>query len=143
MKTKKWCEDTFLGQILPPKFFGPGVLLIIFGKLLGFGPLFFATKIHDQHLLDARSHGLSLSLSHVENERTRCPWRHNGLMESGYTKVSGIQTMGKHKVFSEERSCQPCGRDGCNGTKVSDCLMTLDIEKIKKDIMGILLEQSN
>ena len=42
MKTKKWCEDTFLGQILPPKFvFGPGVLSIIFGKLLGFGPLFF------------------------------------------------------------------------------------------------------
>jgi heptosyltransferase III len=70
------------------------------------------------------------------------PWD-NGLMESGYTKVSGIQTMGKHKVFSEERSCQPCGQDGCNGTKVSDCLMTLDIEKIKKDITEILLEQSN
>jgi heptosyltransferase III len=70
------------------------------------------------------------------------PWD-NSFMETGYTKVSGIQTMGKHKVFSENRSCQPCGKDGCNGTKVSDCLMALDIENIKKDIKEILLEQSN
>ena len=70
------------------------------------------------------------------------PWD-NSLMESGYTKVSGIQVMGKHKVFSENRFCQPCGQDGCNGTKVSDCLMALDIENIKKDIKEILLEQSN
>ena len=70
------------------------------------------------------------------------PWD-NSLMDSGYTKVSGIQVMGKHKVFSENRFCQPCGQDGCNGTKVSDCLMALDIEKIKKDIEVILLEKSN
>jgi heptosyltransferase III len=70
------------------------------------------------------------------------PWD-NSLMESGYSRVSGMQFMGIHKVFSEHRSCQPCGKDGCNGTKVSDCLMTLDIEKIKKDIKEILLEQSN
>lgn len=70
------------------------------------------------------------------------PWD-NSLMESGYTQVSGMQVMGKHKVFSESRSCQPCGQDGCNGTKVSDCLMALDIEKIKKDIKEIFLEQSN
>ena len=70
------------------------------------------------------------------------PWD-NSLMESGYTQVSGMQVMGKHKVFSESRSCQPCGQDGCNGTKVSDCLMALDIEKIKKNIKEIFLEQSN
>ena len=45
-------------------------------------------------------------------------------------------------LISENRSCQPCGKDGCNGTKVSDCLMALDIENIKKDIKEILLEQS-
>ncbi|MDA9031045.1 putative lipopolysaccharide heptosyltransferase III [Candidatus Pseudothioglobus singularis] len=70
------------------------------------------------------------------------PWD-NGLMESEYIKLSGMQTMGIHKVFSEERSCQPCGLDGCNGSKVSDCLMTLDISKIKKDIQEIFLEQNN
>lgn len=70
------------------------------------------------------------------------PWD-NSLMESGYTELSGMQIMGKHKVFSESRSCQPCGQDGCNGTKVSDCLMYLDVEKIKKNIKEILLEPSN
>ncbi len=47
--------------------------------------------------------------------------------------------MGKHKVFSESRSCQPCGQDGCNGTKISDCLMSLDMAIIKKTINKMLV----
>jgi heptosyltransferase III len=65
------------------------------------------------------------------------PWD-NDLMESGYTKINGFQTMGMHTVFSEGRECQPCGQDGCDGTKVSDCLMHLDIDIIKKNIQGML-----
>jgi len=61
------------------------------------------------------------------------PWDSN-MMQSTYTKRNGFQIMGKHRVFAENRSCQPCGQDGCNGTKVSDCLMSLDIDVIKKNI---------
>ena len=50
------------------------------------------------------------------------PWD-NLLMKSGYTKRNGFQLMGMHRVFSESRACQPCGKDGCNGSKISDCLM--------------------
>jgi heptosyltransferase-3 len=66
------------------------------------------------------------------------PWD-NLLMKSGYTKRNGFQLMGMHRVFSESRACQPCGKDGCNGSKISDCLLSLNFEKIKNQI----LEMSN
>ena len=61
------------------------------------------------------------------------PWD-NDMMQSTYTERNGFQIMGKHRVFAESRDCQPCGQDGCNGTKISDCLMGLDIGFIKKTI---------
>ena len=70
------------------------------------------------------------------------PWD-NDLMQSNYTRRNGIQYMGKHRVIAESRDCQPCGRDGCNGSKVSDCLMSLDIDIIKQNIREMLGEQSN
>ena len=67
------------------------------------------------------------------------PWD-NDMMQSTYTERNGFQIMGKHRVFSESRSCQPCGQDGCNGTKVSDCLMSLDMNLIRKNIKEMLNE---
>ena len=67
------------------------------------------------------------------------PWD-NGMMQSSYTRKNGFQVMGKHRVFSESRECQPCGKDGCNGTKISDCLMNLDIVIIKKNIREMIHE---
>jgi heptosyltransferase-3 len=67
------------------------------------------------------------------------PWDNN-LMESGYTKRNGFQTMGRHRVFAESRECQPCGQDGCDGTKISDCLMAMDIDLIKRNIQEMLSE---
>lgn len=61
------------------------------------------------------------------------PWD-NDCMESGYNKRNGFQVMGKHRVIAENRDCQPCGKDGCNGSKISDCLMNLNMESIKKNI---------
>jgi len=66
------------------------------------------------------------------------PWD-NDMTQSTYTERNGFQIMGKHKVFSESRSCQPCGQDGCNGTKISDCLMSLDVAIIKKTINKMLV----
>lgn len=51
------------------------------------------------------------------------PWD-NTLLESTYTSQKGIQRMGKHLVYQESLPCVPCGRDGCNGSKKSDCLLT-------------------
>jgi len=67
------------------------------------------------------------------------PWD-NALMESGYTQRNGLQIMGIHRVFSESRACQPCGQDGCNGSKVSDCLMNLNTTLIISQIKDMLSE---
>jgi heptosyltransferase III len=61
------------------------------------------------------------------------PWD-NDLMESGYITRRGFRTMGKHRVVQENIECVPCGKDGCAGTKISECLMQLDIPFIKKNI---------
>ena len=70
------------------------------------------------------------------------PWD-NDMMESNYSNRNGFQIMGKHKVLSESRSCQPCGMDGCNGTKVSDCLMSLDLDIIKENIQEMISGEDN
>ena len=64
------------------------------------------------------------------------PWD-NELMESEYKTRRGFRSMGKHKVIQRDWDCIPCGKDGCNGTKISDCLMNLDIDFIKKEIKKI------
>ena len=68
------------------------------------------------------------------------PWD-NDLELSTYKKRNGIQSMGRHRVFSESRACQPCGNDGCNGTKISDCLMSMNFEGIKQNILEMIDEQ--
>ena len=60
------------------------------------------------------------------------PWD-NRLMESGYTRHRGIQKMGRHLVYQLDWECIPCGKDGCNGSKKSECLLQIPI--------GDLLEQ--
>ncbi len=65
------------------------------------------------------------------------PWD-NSCMSSEYLDTNGAQSMGMHQVISESRSCQPCGKDGCNGTKISDCLMSFDLNFIKKYIQEML-----
>jgi heptosyltransferase-3 len=57
------------------------------------------------------------------------PWD-NDKIESGYKNKNGIQKMGKHIVIQHSWDCIPCGNDGCNGTKISDCLMQFDMNKV-------------
>lgn len=49
------------------------------------------------------------------------PWD-NGNDRNPYTDERGVQCSGKHLVLQSDRDCVPCLRDGCNGSKVSDCL---------------------
>ncbi len=36
------------------------------------------------------------------------------------------------RVVTQPLSCRPCGRDGCGGSKRSDCLVTLPVQKVKQ-----------
>ena len=60
------------------------------------------------------------------------PWD-NDMFESGYKK-SGIQKMGKHIVIQHNWDCIPCIKDGCGGSKISECLMKFDMTEIYKII---------
>ncbi|WP_172127522.1 putative lipopolysaccharide heptosyltransferase III [Campylobacter sp. RM16192] len=61
------------------------------------------------------------------------PWD-NELMHSSYHERNGVQRMGKHTVFQQNLECVPCGKDGCNGSKISECLMDFDLEAVKEEI---------
>lgn len=39
---------------------------------------------------------------------------------------------------SQEYACRPCGRDGCNGSKISDCLVNLPEEKVLQAVNKML-----
>lgn len=43
----------------------------------------------------------------------------------------GTPRVGAHRVVAnDEYACRPCGLDGCGGGKVSDCLVTLDVDRV-------------
>ena len=37
-----------------------------------------------------------------------------------------------HRVVTTDHNCRPCGRAGCGDSKISDCLVTLPLERILK-----------
>lgn len=53
---------------------------------------------------------------------------------SGYTKRNGIQRMGKHTTLQVEWECAPCGKDGCDGSKKSKCLLEYPAKLITNEI---------
>jgi heptosyltransferase-3 len=57
---------------------------------------------------------------------------------SGYTQKNDIQRMGRHTMFQVSWDCAPCGRDGCEGSKVSRCLLEYPLQKIKDEIASKL-----
>ncbi len=65
------------------------------------------------------------------------PWQ-NGADSCGYTKRSGIQKMGRHMVYQADWECIPCGKDGCDGSKISRCLVELNRESIRCELVGFL-----
>ncbi len=46
-----------------------------------------------------------------------------------------------HRTVTLDYSCRPCGVDGCGGSKVSDCLVNIPVEKVKSAV-GTLLQAS-
>ncbi|MFQ5428324.1 MAG: putative lipopolysaccharide heptosyltransferase III [Thermodesulfobacteriota bacterium] len=51
-----------------------------------------------------------------------------------YPRRNGVQRFGANTVIQDTRECVPCGKDGCDGSKKSDCLYELD-EALVKNIL--------
>lgn len=65
------------------------------------------------------------------------PWDNNQKSEGKpYPQKSGVQAFGKHVVVQRDWECIPCGKDGCNSSKISKCL-----EDIKPDEIKNILEE--
>ncbi len=51
----------------------------------------------------------------------------------------GTPRTGRHRVVASTRhSCRPCGLDGCGGGKLSDCLVTLEADRVWRSISAQL-----
>jgi heptosyltransferase-3 len=59
------------------------------------------------------------------------PWDNKiSNFKSPYQKRNGIQTFGIHTVIQRNWECIPCGKDGCNGNKISKCLEDITPEDV-------------
>ena len=47
----------------------------------------------------------------------------------------------KHRIVSSRHPCRPCGNDGCGGSKVSECLTTLDVDQVHEAVEQLLAVQ--
>ncbi|WP_286236630.1 putative lipopolysaccharide heptosyltransferase III [Neptuniibacter halophilus] len=48
--------------------------------------------------------------------------------------------MSPNQVIASDISCRPCGQDGCGGSKVSDCLTMIEVERVCAAAMEWLTE---
>ena len=46
--------------------------------------------------------------------------------------------MTQHVTISSDHSCRPCGQDGCGGSKISECLTTLPVERVLAAALQLL-----
>lgn len=69
------------------------------------------------------------------------PWD-NETEQRHYSKINGIQRFGKNIVIQRDWDCIPCGKDGCKGSKISNCLFDITpdevIDILKEEIKKIL-----
>ncbi|MBI3398714.1 MAG: putative lipopolysaccharide heptosyltransferase III [Deltaproteobacteria bacterium] len=50
--------------------------------------------------------------------------------EEPYQERNGVQTFGRHTVIQRDWECIPCGKDGCDGSKISDCLEDIGVDEV-------------
>lgn len=58
--------------------------------------------------------------------------------ENPYPLRKGIQRAGRHVVLQQDWACVPCGKAGCEGTRVSDCLIQLTSDQILSEVSRML-----
>jgi heptosyltransferase-3 len=52
--------------------------------------------------------------------------------------VWGPRDVATRVIASDAHPCRPCGLDGCGGGKVSDCLTTLPVERVREGLRSLL-----
>jgi len=57
-----------------------------------------------------------------------------------YPARNGVQSFGANTVIQDTRECVPCGKDGCKGSKKSDCLYELDEALVKKILSEYIIK---
>lgn len=60
--------------------------------------------------------------------------------ENPYSKKNGIQVLGKHTVIQRDWDCIPCGKDGCEGSKISNCIEDIGVDEVM-EIIGRYLRE--
>lgn len=59
------------------------------------------------------------------------PWDNNLKPEkTPFPERNGVQAFGIHTVIQRNWDCIPCGRDGCDGSKISRCLNDIGPEEV-------------
>lgn len=57
------------------------------------------------------------------------PWD-NDFEQIPYEKRKGVQRVGKNIVIQRDWNCIPCGKDGCKGSKISNCLFDIKPDEV-------------
>jgi len=76
------------------------------------------------------------------------PWDNGGAVVSWpgtrkqkrtpYPARNGQQAFGRNLVIQKDWDCVPCGKDGCEGSKRSDCLLELSAEEVWRSLKGYM-----
>ena len=117
-------EKAIVARILAAT--GPGIIdlsgelsLREMGALAARARLFFGADSAPMHIAAAMGTPV-VALFGPSNERAWGPW--------------GVP----HRVVSSGHPCRPCENDGCGGSKVSECLTTLAVERVHAAINDLL-----
>ncbi|OBS09613.1 putative lipopolysaccharide heptosyltransferase III [Acidihalobacter prosperus] len=66
------------------------------------------------------------------------PWPNGHAATNPYPARSGLQRSGPHRVIQQAWTCVPCGQDGCDGSKRSDCLERLPASLVMAELESAL-----
>lgn len=69
------------------------------------------------------------------------PWPNGHVDENPYPSRSGLQQAGAHHVVQQAWACVPCGQDGCQGSKRSDCLEELPVAIVLRELEAALAQR--
>jgi heptosyltransferase-3 len=67
------------------------------------------------------------------------PWNNEASTRTTpYAALNGVQTFGRHTAIQMDWECIPCNKNGCNGSKKSDCLEAMDSEFVWARLRTVL-----
>ncbi len=74
-----------------------------------------------------------------ESVFVRGPWNNEASTRTTpYAALNGVQTFGRHTAIQMDWECIPCNKNGCNGSKKSDCLDAMDPDLVWERLRAVL-----